>query len=693
MPTVLFVPGLGAVTLAALAKVVSQRRLRVQPAKAVFNVAQWSFATAVGSLVFTSLYSGERDTAEALPALLVAMVVTMAVNHAALVTVLSLVKRQRAAAVLADLRPIVVPIWIVGGAANLALGVLFSALSSWAPVITVVVIAPLALFDAAHRASAASRTDRRRMASLQRATAALAKPVDPRDAVPAFLAEVAACFDADHAALVLFDDAAVDTTLVPLAEAVVAKPGEHITAPGQRDALGVPLRRDGETLGALVVFDPSGGTGTSEGEAAVLTAMASELLSALERADLLALALDERRLLAQIFDTTSDGVCAIADDGAIVTWNRAMEQLTGYGAAEMSTVDALTVLEPTDADGQPLDLTGLDFSAASPGEIRIRNRLREPVWLACAWSHTPGFAGQPAMRVCTARDVTVARERRRLKDEFTSMVSHELMTPIAIARGFAETLLQNEDAMSRELRREALLSIQRSAQRLERVVTNVLAISQIESGRMTERSAVALGPVCRDAIAEIALSDPEHHIELDAACDDLVALGRAESISQILGNLLSNAVKYGGSGTVDIRGAHGPGVVTVSVVDHGPGIPEHEQERIFERFERLHQQDRQAGTGLGLYIARQLAEEMGGSLDVTSQAGEGCVFQLTVPAVSGVDGWVDTELRSAVGDGTEQLREHLGDLGGEIVAVGSVEVEDARSVPAVGRGAGGLAER
>lgn len=652
MPALLLFAGPIAVVLAGIGKMVSQRVLRVATAKAVFNVAQWCFAVAGGSVVFTAAWQGEPGVAGAIPALLLAMVSVMALNHFAVVLVLALVGGRPAKRVVADLQPLIVPNWIIGGAANISLGLLFAALAAWAPPAVVIAVVPLLMFDAAHRASTAARTDRRRLTSLHRATAALAKAVDPNEAIPVVLDEVRGCFAAE-AALVLLDDDAADPALRRFASAVVSRDAAgrlrasdpewaaELERIGHDEVAVAPVRQQGRTTGVLLALGPAGETGSQEGESSVLAAFASELASAIERGRAVADAMAERRLLSQIFDTTSDGVCAVADDGTIATWNPAMEVLTGYGADELTTAASLAALQATRADGTPVlfdTATAIDTETGIvtlPEELRIRNRIGEQVWIGCGYAVAPSRTGRDGrMLVITMRDITQARERARLKDEFVAIASHELRTPATVVRGMAHSMLLSGDAMTDAQRRQAVTAIHRASVRLNRVVTNVLAVSRVEATSADKRRPVEIGGLCDEVVWEVGTQHDGAGdlVHVDPGVRGMTVMGDEAAINQILVNLLSNALKYGGGEPVTVAATATGGTVTIEVMDRGPGIPQHEQARIFERFERIHQHDMQAGTGLGLYIARRLAEGSGGTLEVESFPGSGATFVLTLPA-------------------------------------------------------------
>jgi signal transduction histidine kinase len=125
---------------------------------------------------------------------------------------------------------------------------------------------------------------------------------------------------------------------------------------------------------------------------------------------------------------------------------------------------------------------------------------------------------------------------------------------------------------------------------------------------------------------------PNREIVVRRGTGAVVPQGNPLSVEQVLHNLIGNALKYASEGVVRVEVAEAPDCLTIRVADEGPGIPPQHQERIFERFERLDHEHMQAGTGLGLYISRQLAQAMGGALTVESEVGRGAVFSLRLPA-------------------------------------------------------------
>ena len=282
-----------------------------------------------------------------------------------------------------------------------------------------------------------------------------------------------------------------------------------------------------------------------------------------------------------------------------------------------------------------LTAAGVGAAAGLAGvAIGVITSIGQPLLLALLL----GAVGVVDYIVLAWRDDRRRREadaRQRLREDLVSTVSHELRTPLAPIKGWASTLLECGDRLDDDERRQALESILRHSQRLERLVVNLLEASKIESGRVeaadTELDAAA---VISRVVDEFRGSFPARQIDLTVDVDrPAMALGRELAIEQIVSNLLSNAVKYAPSGQpIEVSVHHNGADIEVSVTDHGPGIPAAQLDRVFDRFERLGQSDLVPGSGLGLYIARHLASQIGARITVTSPPGGGSRFALVLRA-------------------------------------------------------------
>jgi len=224
-----------------------------------------------------------------------------------------------------------------------------------------------------------------------------------------------------------------------------------------------------------------------------------------------------------------------------------------------------------------------------------------------------------------------------LRADFVSLVSHELRSPMAAVIGASRTLQERWRLLSAEQRESFLALISDETTRLAALVADVLDTSRLEAGTFSYRfEKVDLADIVLDAVESATLAQQEVGVVASVTGKLPTVHGDRARLRQVLGNLIDNAVKYSpDGGEVDVRAFAADGGVRVSVRDSGPGIPREHQARIFEKFGRVEVPGSSTpGTGLGLFIARSIAEAHGGTLEVSSLPREGATFLLTLPAAS-----------------------------------------------------------
>jgi signal transduction histidine kinase len=241
------------------------------------------------------------------------------------------------------------------------------------------------------------------------------------------------------------------------------------------------------------------------------------------------------------------------------------------------------------------------------------------------------------IRAYEAEHHTVEELRRlsALRADFVSLVSHELRSPMAAVIGAARTLQERWRTLSPEQREAFLALIADETNRLAILIGDVLHTSQIEAGTFSYSFAdVDLGRLVEDAVATAAIGQDEVRITASVSSKLPHIRGDRERLRQVLGNLIENAVKYSPAGAVvEVRAQPEDGTVRISVADSGPGIPHDQQRLIFEKFGRADiAGGSKPGTGLGLFIARSIAEAHGGTIDVHSSPNAGSTFTFTLPA-------------------------------------------------------------
>jgi signal transduction histidine kinase len=231
------------------------------------------------------------------------------------------------------------------------------------------------------------------------------------------------------------------------------------------------------------------------------------------------------------------------------------------------------------------------------------------------------------------RTVEELRRLSALRADFVSLVSHELRSPMAAVIGAAQTLQQRWRELSPEQRASFLALIADETSRLAELIGDVLDTSRIEAGTFTYRfDDVDVGELAEEAVASASVGQDE--VQIRAAVHRPLPAVRGDRVRlrQVLSNLIENAVKWSNGGEhVDVEVSTRNGRVVIGVRDSGPGIPREEHGMIFEKFGRAKGGAGRSGTGLGLFIARSIAEAHGGTVEVRSVPGQGATFTLTLP--------------------------------------------------------------
>jgi PAS domain S-box-containing protein len=648
-----------AALLAGVATGIAVGLQRIELLKSVFNTAQWILSALVGGLVFHAVATG--STLGNTTALVAAVVAAFLTNHALLALILGLATGQPLAREDGGSLRSVLTGRLVGLVASLSLGLLLSGAYSWNSWLITCAFVPLGLLHWANKGYAIARVDRVRLEGLQRATHALSIGLDREETLKGFLAEVRECFEVRAVELLVHHDggwtsfsqgtgstatpAERTTQLLALVgdvpdatRAVAGKVNSdalaaYLNANAARDAIVAPLGANDRRVGVLCILDRVGMEGFEDGEIAVATALAAELVGYLERATLVDQLFAEQTTMARIVEQTSDGIVTLSPRGVIRTWNAAMAAVTGYAANEMVGTKHLGVLRARDESGADVWLENWAKLDHLPERLQIRASSGESRWLSCSFTRADGGDEGEATLIMVARDVTGAHELERLKDDFVAVVSHELRTPLVPIKGWASMLLARGDRLTAEQRRDALESIQAQAQRLERLVLNILDASRIEGGLDSSNQTVDVSLLAARVVDEMLPSAATHAIRLHGANRPVLAIGQAVWVERALANLLANAVKYAPADTnIDVNLCQEAADIVVRVTDEGPGIPTGWADRIFGRFERVPEGSTQTGTGLGLYITRQLVAAMGGSVEVESTSSTGTVFCMRLRA-------------------------------------------------------------
>jgi PAS domain S-box-containing protein len=392
----------------------------------------------------------------------------------------------------------------------------------------------------------------------------------------------------------------------------------------------VPLQARGRTLGAFTLISSEPGRVYGDDDLMLAQELARRAASAIDNARLFREA-EERAQAARVLASIGDGVLLVDRGGRIRLWNRAAETITGLAATHVVGRRAAEAVPgwPEIAPRVPVATAGGPATAASvPVDLGGRE-----LWLSISG------VGYEDGTVYAFRDLTTERALEELRQDLVATVSHELRTPLAAIYGAALTLRRADIEIEATLRDKLLEVISDESERLSVIVNDLLLASRLDSGAIDVQIERCDARDLVEAVVEAARTHLPATVtlELEAPAELPPVAADAEQLRQVLANLVDNAVKYspdGGPVTVKVEPADG--YMRFAVSDAGIGIAAPEQRRIFEKFYRADPQMSRGigGTGLGLYISRELVRRVDGRIWVESAVGRGSTFFVEIPLAS-----------------------------------------------------------
>jgi PAS domain S-box-containing protein len=399
---------------------------------------------------------------------------------------------------------------------------------------------------------------------------------------------------------------------------------------GARSALVAPVRHEGRPVGTVTFYALGERRRFDRVSIALAELIASETGDVLERARHQEEVREERERAARVLAHVGDGVFFVDGDGLIRLWNPAAAAITGLRPTDVLGRTPEQVMPGWSAIARLVPTTEAPVSAARHAETLPLELPGRELWISISAVEFPDG------RVFAFRDLTEERDIDKMKTDFVATVSHELRTPLAAVYGAAMTLRRTDIELD-DVRRDRLLAVVASeSDRLARIINEVLAASRLDSGTFTLTVESCDPAALARQVVEAARAHLPDGISITLTPPDGLPQVAADPdmARQVLTNLIENAVKYSPSGgQVGVSLERQEGRILFAVRDEGLGIPLREQERIFEKFYRLDPNLTRGvgGTGLGLYICRELVRRMGGRIWVASREQEGSTFFFELP--------------------------------------------------------------
>jgi PAS domain S-box-containing protein len=389
----------------------------------------------------------------------------------------------------------------------------------------------------------------------------------------------------------------------------------------------VPLAVRGRVVGTITFAQAESGRTYGDDDLALAEELARRAGTAVDNAWLFRQA-EERARAAQVLDRVGDGVFLVDREGIVRLWNPAAEGVTGIRQRDVLGRRADAVIPGWDQLRPRIPVaSGPRGGRAESVPLEVGGR---ELWISI------GGVGFDEGTVFAFRDLTEERALEAMKSDFVATVSHELRTPLAAIHGAALTLLRVDLEVDDALRGRLLQIVGDESSRLAEIVNDLLLASHLDSGRLQLQIESCDARELADAVLEAARTHLPEGITLDLDADPglpPVAADRGQ-LHQVLANLVDNAIKYSPDGgpvhvMLQPRGSR----LRFSVSDRGLGIPRAEHQRVFEKFYRLDPNMTRGigGTGLGLYICRELVRMMRGRVWVDSREGEGSTFHVEIP--------------------------------------------------------------
>jgi K+-sensing histidine kinase KdpD len=406
---------------------------------------------------------------------------------------------------------------------------------------------------------------------------------------------------------------------------------------GLLNGTGLPLATHGQVIGVIFIFRSYPDLFT-QNDRVLLQSFADQAAIAVFNAQLYRQVSYEKQRLDALLDSAADGILILNADLTIERVNDAFERIYGKTHDQLANLphDEIirwmgepqgATLNESIANGWPLTPNATLYVE---GDLERNSQIPLPVGVTYAPLLSP--EGKLRNIIVSVRDISHFRTADEMKATFISIVSHELRTPVALIKGYASTLRRDDARWDRSTISDSLAVIEEEADRLSKMVDDLLDASRLQAGGLNlNRADVSLPALAARVAERFTTQSNKHNIVTEFPDKFPVILADETRLEQVVNNLVSNALKYAPQGKIRITGRLHPQQVVVCVSDEGPGIEAKDLPHIFDRFYRSTKAVKQTkGAGLGLYLARAIVEAHGGRIwaDPKPDAGARICFSL-----------------------------------------------------------------
>jgi PAS domain S-box-containing protein len=390
---------------------------------------------------------------------------------------------------------------------------------------------------------------------------------------------------------------------------------------GLLNGTGLPLAAHGQVIGVIFIFRNYPDL-FSHNDRILLQSFADQAAIAVYNARLYGQVTYEKQRLDALLDSAADGIIILNADLTIERANDAFEHIYGQTHDQLVNRPHDEVIRwDGEPQGVPLNEAIADGWPLTPNatlyvEGNLKRELPSPLPVGVTYAPLLSVEGKLRNVIVSVRDITHFRNAEQIKSTFISIVSHELRTPVALIKGYASTLRRDDARWDKRTISESLAVIEEEADRLSKMIDDLLDASRLQAGGMSiNRADVSLETLATRVAERFASQSKKHTILTDFPEKFPIILADETRLEQVLSNLVSNALKYAPKGEIKISGSVRSDQVIVCVSDEGPGIDARDLPHIFDRFYRSTTAVKHTkGAGLGLYLARAIIEAHGGRI-------------------------------------------------------------------------------